>query len=353
MEKHRERYAEHATPEAEATHSAIVSERLEAVEHLTSCIEKDDLPNIVLESRVTLDAEYKRLFQLPRIQRGRVLQQEDKQLARHVFIYFMSAPDRLRELVHLCKADAKFGFQLSYFAVHEGLAEIMEKFLLSDLQAVAKTLEELEITTMRNTLFRNLINADLALVTDHKANVAIRRLHDMFRKRNALMMSGKAAHVSRFSLAPACAILAGHLVSGQLRETDPILWDEFKEFFRMYLKSRANDPGPSFRIAYHYNLAGMSLQRPGQPQYGPMLKFLQMNLPSTTDEDIRALREFIPSTDKVLQDLFSTTARLAEKDGHTEIAAWIKNLSPRFMNLTEQFDYKATYQSGWPAVNAF
>ena len=353
MEKHRERYAEHATPEAEATHSAIVSERLEAVEHLTSCIEKDDLPNIVLESRVTLDAEYKRLFQLPRIQRGRVLQQEDKQLARHVFIYFMSAPDRLRELVHLCKADAKFGFQLSYFAVHEGLAEIMEKFLLSDLQAVAKTLEELEITTMRNTLFRNLINADLALVTDHKADVAIRRLHDMFRKRNALMMSGKAAHVSRFSLAPACAILAGHLVSGNLQETDSALWDEFKEFFRMYLKSRANDPGPSFRIAYHYNLAGMSLQRPGQPQYGPMLKFLQMNLPSTTDEDIRALREFIPSTDKVLQDLFSTTARLAEKDGHTEIAAWIKDLSPRFMNLTEQFDYKATYQSGWLAVNAF
>lgn len=353
MQKHRERYAEHETPEAEATHRAIVSGQLEAAEHLTSCVAKDDLPNIVLETRVTLDAEYQRLFRLSRSQRERVLQQEDKQLARHVLIYFMSAPDRLTELVHLCKADATFGFQLCYFAVHERLAAIMEKFLLSDLQPVAPTLEELEIITMRNTLFRSLLNAELAHVTDNKADIPIRRLHDMFGKRNALMDSGKAPHVSRFSLAPACAILAAHLLSGKFDKTDSAPWDEFQGFYRKYLGHRANDPGPNFRIAYHFNLAGMSVQHPHRPRYDLMLKFLRNNLSSTTDEDIRALREFVPSTDQALQDIFSTTARLAEKDGHIEVAAWIKDLTPGFMNSTQQFDFKATYQSGWLAGSAF
>lgn len=155
----------------------------------------------------------------------------------------------------------------------------------------------------------------------------------MLRKRNALLESAKAAQIDCFSLAPACATLAAHLVSGNFDKTDPALWDDFLAFYRMYLRHRANDSRPNFRIAYHYNCAGMSVQHPRRPQYGPMLNFLRTNLSSTTNEEIRTFREFIPARDQFFPHHFNVTARLAVEDGQIEIAAWIKDLTPRFMNL--------------------
>lgn len=319
---------------AQKLHFDIQKGHINAVEHLEECIRKNQASLEIV--RACLDASMERLFQHKRaVKRQEVREAEMNRLARVVLQYVWEDPELWKPLTG---ADGKASMQICYFAVAEGLEDLLLEWLTIELPGEVPyytTWNEGIVggAQWRNYLFRHVLHAHILLDTKQSADEAIEsylkisekaRLIKIAFHKDANRDTGiRVPPLVTLSVTSPGTRLAVALCSGRYGKTSPNLWSAFMKTRKVY---DASTDTPQSKLASQYTWAALNLLHPGAPTCDDAITFLRQHVTDGGEWKIPETHAWVPAKPAVFRNFLHSLHTLARKAGRLDDALWIEAL---------------------------
>ena len=289
---------------------------------LKEYIDRNDARSEVV--KLCLNAAYRKLQLLPRLQCRQTMRQQDP-IASHCLRYLWSDSLRWIEAIEdhdCCK-------MLCYFSIGEGYEDLLIDWLKVVRPAsglAARTARDgREHQGWRGQLLRALMTAHTLPTHDHRADEALRclfRVDQLLKdaRADALELTKTIAEpavapVLFTSLWPSVVELSRALTSGKFHQTDSRLYEKFEDLSDAIGKKKLIEPD-----TLRYNRVRLRLHHPQRPSVAPALEFISDQFGSRSMSDAQARLPSSPKNLQSLQNFFTRVVQVAEQTGHSKDA---------------------------------